>query len=63
MGKNTFDSYPYKDKVCIVTKQYSEMHGEDVICENIISVERAKEILKSLEKTIELIQESQNNQF
>ncbi len=61
--KNTFDSYPHKDKVCIVTKQYSEIRGEDVICENIISIERAAEIIKSLQNTIELVQEAQNTSF
>lgn len=49
-----FDSYIDQDNnnIIIVTKDYSEMHGENVICEHQITYDRTLEILTQLKDTL-----------
>lgn len=53
-----FDSYVDNGRIVIITTDYSELHGEKVVCENYIPISRAKEILKDLKEAIDLIQKS-----
>lgn len=53
-----FDSYVDNGRIVIVTTDYSELHGEKVVCENYIAFARAKEILKDLQEAINLIEKA-----
>ena len=47
-----FDSYVDGGKIVIVTKEYSDTHGDIVPVEHYISVNRAKEIIADLQDAI-----------
>ncbi len=51
----SFDSYVDRNRIVIVTKSYSEIHMEDVYCENYISVDRAQEIINGLQSAIDAV--------
>lgn len=47
-----FDSYVDGEKIVIITKEYSDMHGDIVPVEHYISVSRAKEIIADLKDAV-----------
>jgi len=52
-----FDSYVSDGRIVIITKEYSFIHGEDVIAENFMSIERAKQIAFDLQYAINKAEE------
>lgn len=47
-----FDSYYKEGQIVVITTEYSSYWDDLVNCENYISVERAKGILKKLQEAI-----------
>ena len=53
-----FDSYIENGNLYIVTKEYSEIQGFNVACNNQIRLSRAKEIVQMLSENIKLLENS-----
>ena len=55
---DSFDSYIENGNLYIVTKEFSEMQGFYVACNNQVRLIRAKEIVQMLYENIKLLENS-----